>query len=633
MAHGLQNSINSQVDRLRTGLGIISKDGDWSSRFTHRSRGEDSSPRGPRFFGLDVQNRVLQLGFLTAILVFGVGNVGAATHWVGSSPQCTGANVHSTLGAALFAAAFSSADDEIRLTDTVSYAGGVPELINWHPGVAGALTIAGGYDDCFGSRTGKTTLSSNSGAIIEVSTTSQPSSVVTLRHLELTGGPSRAVIATGGAEVALDDVWVHHNYAGALVTSGASLSLHANSSIEDNTDFVSVGGGISCSGSGTYVGISGSLKRNYATNGGNLQVGAGCTAELFGGALIQGLGAIPSSSAALFGGGIYVGPDGFLVAQGGSSQVVIRDHYATSSGGGLYISGTGAAVLFNTRFLNNLASEEGGAIVARDGGIASVQLTMDRATECPFLISCSEIDFAEVLVRNGHAIFVDNSRVMIRRTVIDEVGDSSNPWNDSIIYATNGALVQIDGLGIGRSGATRIFHATDGSVIEAGHVTTTLNSYQGTSGPAEPWTAVLESGSSFDARNSIFASTRGFSASGGSTVSGVCNLVDTGNGMPPGSFFVGVPLFNHAPSGDWRQTPASPGVDMCAENAFDFSGTDDIEKQSRPVDEATNANGSPGQAGQIYDAGFDEVHANITIPIFIDGFESGNTSQWSSSTP
>ena len=585
--------------------------------------------------GFQLVNRWLIVVMATAALalIAAVPPAEAATHWVGSSAQCTGANVHSTLGAALFAAAFSSADDEIRLTDTVSYTGGVPELINWHPGTTGALTIAGGYDDCFGTRTGRTSLSSSSGAIIEVSTSSQPSSVVTLRHLELSGSPSRALIATGGAQVALDNVWIHHNYAGALVTGGASLSLYSNSSIEDNTDEVSVGGGVACSGSGTYVGISGSLKRNYATNGGNLHLGAGCITELFGGALIQGLGGVPSFPNVLFGGGIYVGADGLLVAQGGASQVVIRDHYAASSGGGLYITGTGAAVLFNTRFLNNWASEEGGAIVARDGGIASVQLTMDRATECPFLISCSEIDFARVSGRKGHAIYVDNSRVMIRRTVIDEVGDPSALQDRSIVYATNGALVQIDGLGIGRSGATRIFHATDGSVIEAGHVTTTLNSYEGTGGPAEPWTAVLETGSSFDARNSIFANTRGFNASGGSTVTGVCNLVDNGNGMPPGSFYVGIPLFNHAPSGDWRQTPGSPGVDMCAENAFDFSGSYDIEKQFRPVDEATNANGSPGQASQIYDAGFDEVHANPVSPIFNDGFESGTTSQWSATNP
>jgi len=72
---------------------------------------------------------------------------------------------------------------------------------------------------------------------------------------------------------------------------------------------------------------------------------------------------------------------------------------------------------------------------------------------------------------------------------------------------------------------------------------------------------------------------------------------------------------------------------MCAENAFPFSDSEDIEMQSRPVDEATNPNGSPGQQNQIYDAGFDEVHANIAIPIFTDGFESGNTSRWSTTVP
>ena len=50
---------------------------------------------------------------------------------------------------------------------------------------------------------------------------------------------------------------------------------------------------------------------------------------------------------------------------------------------------------------------------------------------------------------------------------------------------------------------------------------------------------------------------------------------------------------------------------MCLEDGFNWTGNTDLEYQSTPVNENTNPQGSPGQAGGLYDAGADEVYANV----------------------
>ena len=149
--------------------------------------------------------------FLTFLLIatsFVSSPTYAATHWVGNSPECTGSNVHGSLNAAILAAALTTADDEIRLTNTISYTGNIADLTDWFPGVTGRLTLSGGYANCFSSQSGRTTFGSNSGTLFVVKTSSQPSSVVTLRSLELTASGGRALSATSwrssGAAKCLD---------------------------------------------------------------------------------------------------------------------------------------------------------------------------------------------------------------------------------------------------------------------------------------------------------------------------------------------------------------------------------------------------------------------------------------------
>ena len=50
---------------------------------------------------------------------------------------------------------------------------------------------------------------------------------------------------------------------------------------------------------------------------------------------------------------------------------------------------------------------------------------------------------------------------------------------------------------------------------------------------------------------------------------------------------------------------------MCLEDDFAWSNNLDIELQTAPVNENTNPQGAPGQAGGLFDAGYDEVYDNI----------------------
>ena len=552
----------------------------------------------------------------------------AATYWVGSSAACTGPNVHGSVDGALLAAALTPDDDEIRLTATVGHTSSlIVDLSDWHPGALGRLTLAGGYADCFSGQSGRTVLGGvGTGNLITVSFSSE----VTLENLELTATNGRALEATQGADVTLNDVWIHDNLSGISVMQAASVSIDESTVIEDNDSVVNAfGGGIDCLG-GSYVGISGRLSRNYADSGGNISV-VNCTVELFGGAVIEGFDTFNTDPSAVDGGGIYVSTGGTLLGSGGSSRVTIRNHHASQSGGGLYITGTGVAELHNTLFYNNSASMEGGAIHARNGGLSAPQITMDRVGDCPFSFSCSEIERSRLdNTAEGVAIFATNSVLEISRTVFDLNGVSFAFSENELVTTTNGAQVYLDSVGISRNDVTRLFRLRGGSSMQGAHITTSLNSYTGESGTASPWAVVLEGASDLDIRNSILNETTGISSIDGSTVAASCNLVDTTVGLPPGSFFIGTAEFIDAPGGGIIQTPTSLGVDMCNDDGFAHTTTTDITFQSRPVDEATNANGFPGISGGIFDAGMNEVHDMIFTGIFSDGFETGDTAVWPS---
>ncbi|MDZ7791894.1 MAG: hypothetical protein U5L08_15635 [Xanthomonadales bacterium] len=556
----------------------------------------------------------------------------AATHWVGSSAACTGSNVHGSLGAALLAAAFNGTQsDEIRLTNTISYAGsgGKVTLTDWSPSSAGSLTIAGGYSNCFTSPSGRTNFGNTTGTAVTVETSSQPESNVTLRRLNIRSADT-GLSATGGALVILDNVRIgDHDTRGILVDGGAYVDIQANSIVEDNGERYSGtgwGGGVYCNGNNSEVTLRGRLHRNSADKGGNAYLVNGCYMMAMGGSIISSAGI--ASPGANDGGGVYIDNGGEFYANGGSQRVTFTGNFA-NNGAGIYVKGTGQATLVNT-FLQNNAAYVGAAIYAIGGGTGGTpQLTMDRASSCPFQISCSEMEANRT---ESSVVYVDNSYVRINRTLVETTWTwTIIPDFQSIFHGTNGALIRLGHVGMYNNTATDAAIWNEGAQFEILHATIARNVAYVDSGTPPPSAAILSqgSGSATYLHNSIIANSTGVDLQGGS-IQSECNLADSDPGdLPGGTYYIATPQFINLAGGDARQTSASPGVDMCQQNPLLWSSTLDIERQSTGVNDANNNQGNPGQSGGYYDAGFDENHMNVgddhfTLTAARAGTGSGN---------
>lgn len=550
--------------------------------------------------------------FLT-LLLSQVQGVQAAIYWVGDSPACTGSDVRPTLASALTSAVFSNEADEIRLTSTVSYTGvgNTYTLTDWSPNSSGALTIVGGYSDCFSGQAGRTNVGNVSGNVFTIQTSSQSSSEVTLRNLQIVDAGNRGLVAVGGADVILDNVGLADNVNGGIqVSNGAHLEADATSTITDNgTLSEPSGGGVQCTGSSSQVAFYGTMTRNQAINGGGLYISLGCSVSLEAGAVIQGYGSL-SVFSATNGGGVYVDNGGQLYADGGMDRVVIRNHGASQNGGGLYLNGTGFATLLNTLIDNNDSVVHGSAIYAIDGGSAAPQVYMDRASVCPFLISCSEIQNNPYV---DTVVYARNSLVDIKRTQIED-NNQLNPSADlpafGMVHSYLGAEIRLDRVVFGRNYATYLMSSETADILGS-HLTVAGNNFQeGGSGPFLDSFAGV-SYSNMQIQNSIITDTQGVVNQALLPIIADCNLVDVASDWPAGSFHIGTPQLVNLAGGDARQLPSSLGVDMCLEDSFNWTGNTDIEFQSTPVNENTNPQGSPGQAGGLYDAGADEVYANV----------------------
>ena len=578
------------------------------------------------YFGYAIREILMKkLKFvLLFIPLFGLTqNLLAAIYWVGDSPACTGSQVRSSLDLALLAAAQSIEADEIRLTSTVSFTVGSNNysLTDWSPNNRGALTIAGGYSDCFSGQSGRTNIGNVPGNVFSVQSSTQSSSEITLQNLQIVDAGDRGLVADGGAEVSIENVGISDNDDGGVqVSNGAFLEIDALTTINNNGSLsVASGGGIQCIGNNSELSLRGTLTTNQASIGGGLYVGQGCFAVLEGGTVIQGYGSL-STFSANNGGGIYVDNGGEVFANGGASRVVLRNQGVSENGGGLYVKGTGRVTLLNTLIDNNDAVEQGSAIYAIDGGTSDSQIYMDRALNCPFIISCSEIQKHPFVFS---VVYVKNSLVDIKRTIVEEntqILTNPQTFSRELFLALNGGIIRLDRVAMQKNESFRLMAAIGeigqpSASILGSHLTVSDNRYQqaGVTGLTESLLAEAFNGV-IEIENSIIADTTGILFSGAGVVNADCILVDdadSASGFPNGSFSTAEPIFNNVPGGDARQMPLSPGVDMCLQDSFNWTGNSDIEFQSTPVNENTNPQGNPGQSGGIYDAGFDEVYANI----------------------
>ncbi len=573
--------------------------------------------------------RQLRLLATATLLLLG-GPVSAAVLWVGQSPNCVGSNVYSNLAQALLVAGFNAdSSNEIRLTNTITYWGntnGTYRLTDWTPGGAGRLTLAGGYSDCFvPSPSILTDIGRTANPIFTIDTGAQSFSEVTLKNLLLNSSEDRAIIARSGAFVSLENVLILGNNGGLAVEANATVEIDAASPIRFNGGGVNVngfigdvarGGGIHCSGVNASVRSAASMYFNGALEaGGHIYVGDGCFVELLNGVRIRGSNnpapdeTAPLDTDAPEGGGIYVDVGGQLQVKGRANRVIIHDLKA-DNGGGLYVNG-GLALLENAHFDTNEAVE-GAAITVVNGG----DLFMDRSAECGLGgLRCSEIQNSR---HQGTVIHVADAFAQIQRTMIERSTQVAPIQSlDGLVTSFAGSTVRLNRVGFVDNESNNVLMAVTAAssgapdaIMQASHLTVAKNFSSQFDRNAAIFT---DSGSrsNFTIENSIVADSWGADTRSGRDFAGRCNLIDNATNWPVGSYRLGAPDFVNIAGNDPHQLPESDGVDMCLQDSFAWSTDFDIDMQSAPVNEMTNPQGLPGEDNGLFDAGFDEVYANV----------------------
>jgi len=558
---------------------------------------------------------------LVAATILQPGDVRAAQYDVGTGSGCEAG----TLAAALLGAAFSAEDDVIRLSRTVSYGNIAQELTNWDSAGSGALTIIGGWDSCTDATPSGRTLVDGNGSdpVFEIIAHGGRQSNVTLANLEIVGG-GRGVMAhgMGTANVDLDNVYIRNNSgSGVRATTGAQVHIDLNSSIASNGSGTTFGGGIHCSDPGTDVFLAGVVYDNEASSsGGGVYAEASCQVHLQDGALIH-------FNQAAFGGGFYV-QSGAEVDGGGTGPygVIVRNNTATTQGGGFWVNGTDSSVfLANTKVEDNSAGSVGGGVSVTNNG--SFHLERFNWEQCADPPRCATIsDNTLTAGFDGSAVHVSTGGQFTMYQGFIEGNSGQDEAGFVLLAEDSGSDMLLEGVQLWDNRTVSMLAAEDGATILAAFVTAAGNDYLVSGGPNRfnSRGGQASGGAAIHLRSSILVDQRPFVANTG-TITGDCLLLDTADGLSSfgGTDLTGAdPMFLGPDSGNLRLSLTSPAVDAC--DATQYSPIDaDYDVDPRGWDNPSK----PNSFGP-YDLGADEAS-----PLFMDGFESGNTSAWSGSVP
>ena len=543
----------------------------------------------------------------------------AAIITVGSDISCNYTNITSALFAALVAG-----PDEIRIAVNQEYNDVYIHLTNWSPATSGALTIRGGFADC--STGTPVTLTELKGTlvnpVIEVDTTTQPTSELTIRDLALSDSGQEGLLAEGGARVTIQHSQIGYNaLSGIAAYDGAEVSSDLSTII-----WLNDGGGITCTG-GSVVTTASYITANTGTAGGGIAAGTGCEVNLLPGVDISGNGAN-------LGGGIHASGGATIQVDGtppSSRRTWISFNDATDKGGGIYATGAGTTVTLRNAFVDaNDAVNAGGGIWASGGAV----VTMDRVTgNCFEPGFCSElnsnrltsgVDGIAAWVEGGADVNLFQTRVIANSIPPSSVGGS-------LFYVTGaGSNLILEGVPMAlNKDFESLVKAASNSFAGIAFVSASGNTSNGGLTHARP--IALGGGATATLNSSIFWPNSPVlaGATGASLTEVDCLILSDASNLPVGASFVSTldPQFRNAPAADLHLLSNSPAIDYC-DTFFYVPLQPDGDNESRGLDYAGSTNGSPGPAGGIFDLGFDEHR-----PIFEDGFESGTTSAWSSTSP
>lgn len=543
----------------------------------------------------------------------------AAVFTVGAGGDCT----NSTLGGAIIGAAFTinGEADEIRLTTAL--VGFHRELRNFDPSTIGELTIRGGFANCSASAPGpgRTSILGNGSDPVFDVVADGAASVVTFENLFLSAGTAanRALTVDGPAEVSLTDVALNSSRGGLLATSGATVELDPTTEIYANDSANLPGGGISCSGSTIRSGAR--IYDNQTTSsGGGVSLGAGCSFRATPGSFVY-------DNEAFWGGGFDVAAGSELVSDPLDPALFwsIQNNVAVREGGGVYVVGGGSAMLRNTLVVFNQAGERGAGLFV--DGNSELFMTADHAL-CPTTLStCSSLSnntiYSDVENEEGIALYAGgNSTVGIFQTRV-WLNSSATRSGTALLATDFGTRCDLEGIELWNNDTVSLFEARVGAELAAAFVSAARNEFGiGTviaSRGAIADNADIEIFSSALDDHSLFVNITG------GTISVDCTLAQTVSGTTTVTrSALGDPGFTSGFSGNLTLQATSPAIDYCDAAAY-VPLFGDLRGQMRGQDVPS----IPNNLG-AYDLGAFEVEGSL---LFGDGFESGDTTRWSSTVP
>jgi len=545
--------------------------------------------------------------------------VGAAVYHVGGA-GCT----HATIAAALVSASSSPEDDLILVTRTFSYTNVQETVTNWNPATSGTLTLAGGVNAC-GSLIvdGTTTLTGNgSNPVITVQATLGQVSNVTISNLQLSGG-SRGLDVSGDSEVEVHSSELSANGTGLRVTSGARVDVSTSVTIHDNSGSL-FGGGVHCADPASEVTLNGVVHSNQATSaGGGIFASNFCHLNLADGGHVQ-------ANSAPLGGGVYLQSGASMAGGGGEIYgALVTNNNASNAGGGFYIQGASGgafATLSNVRIDNNSAANLGGGVALVGGGMMELERESNPST-ClapPRCVSLSGNSLSSGEL--GSAAYVaSGSHLTVAHAFIEQ---NSGPAEAGfVLYAEDpSSEMALEGVQLWNNRTVSLFQAESSAQIRAGFVSAAANDYL-IGGVPPYWDSSggqAVGGATVGIFTSILDDQREFITNTGGIVELNCVLLDSTDGATMVSnAMVGLdPRFLDPATGNLRLRLDSPAIDSCNDVVYSPVYLDiDVEQRGFDIASIPNILGP-------YDRGADEVR-----PLFADGFESGNSSAWSSTVP
>lgn len=587
---------------------------------------------------------------LVSALVVGDARLPADTFSVGTGISCT----HSSVVSAVAAAAATAGSDTIRIVNPVIMS--APAILTNESPV---------------TFTGTTSCTSSTPQLRSISLGDADFQLtgtwVEMYNLDIVGTGFRRIMTLNGAIVTLHATSLSNGWAtfggNVHLSAGASIVLQNSSRIHDGHAPSGFGGGVYCTGGGTIGVQSGSsIDHNVAgAEGGGVYLD-GCNLNVSTGGVIPAAAAFGSTGGGRgdsvedglpvddAGGsdfyygiahneaqgqsnGDSVGGGGGVFAKNGSTIVlnkgwIVYNKSKDSNGGGLHLRGSDTtAELVDSRVSQNQAL---GITGAHGGGFYltdQASLTMDRSTlPCGDGYRCSLLDTNQALLGDniGGTLLVEGgAEARIRQTFLSG-GAAGDRGGVGFVRGT-GSRLYFEGVMLWQNGGAPLVVAEANGLADLRFVSAAGNTLGGGAGgllyPDDDGTTNLFS--------SVVVESVGEYVFGGPPAVGADGFTDcllTHDSSLAGSTIYHQTdvnlVFAGAASGDLRLRGGSPAIDKCDD--FYVSPTDtDIEVQARDIDNPS----SPNTLG-YFDLGADEYH-----PIFVDGFQSGNTNAWSAKVP